>query len=266
MKRLNLLAGALFLVSVALTSVQAQSFEVAAIKPTKLGGGVTGGCHGIDSKFAPNDPRAGVPLGRCVITAGRLSHLMGMAYQMPLERISGFPEWDGPSRFDLEAKAEDPSSATEQQLLSMLQALLTDRFKLTLRHNTMEVPAFALVVGKNPPKLHPSEQEVRSPFPEVRNGSILFKGYSMPDLAEFLSILPSIGRPVHDMTGIQGRFDIALNILESKPETMGDLKVALATWQSAISDIQGQLGLKLDSTKAQIESIVIDHAEKPQLN
>ncbi len=227
------------------------AFEVASIKPMKTPGGVTGGCHGIDSKFAPDDPGANVPLGRCVITAGRLSHLMGIAYQMPLQRISGFPEWDGPSRFDVEAKAEDPSTATAQQLLLMLQGLLTDRFKLVLHHTTMEVPVFAIacpIARKSGPKLRTSEQEAKSYF--LSNGaSLVFKGYSMPDLAEFLSGLPSIGRPVHDMTGLKGRFDFTLNVLESKPESLGDFKMTLENWQSAINDVQEQLGLKFESQK-----------------
>lgn len=248
-------------------SVPPLTFEVASIKPTQSpGGGVTGGCRGIDSKFAPNDPRANVPLGRCVIKAGRLSHLMGIAYQMSSQRISGFPDWDGPSRFDVEAKAEDPTTATEQQLLSMLQNLLSERFKLALSHHTTEVPVFALMVGKNGPKLHASSLDARSPVPEVKGTALVLKGYSLADLADFLSNLPSIGRPVHDMTGISGRFDFAFNLLESTPESIGDLKTAVATWQNAVNDVQGPLGLRLESQKGSVESLVIDHAEKPTSN
>ena len=104
------------------------SFEAASIKPTVSSSGVMGGCRGIDSKIAPTDPRNNVPLGRCVITAERLSHLMSIAFDLPLQRISGFPDWDGPNRFDIQAKAEDASTATEAELYSMLQAFMTERF------------------------------------------------------------------------------------------------------------------------------------------
>jgi uncharacterized protein (TIGR03435 family) len=112
--------------SVASKAAQPQSvplaFEVGTIKPTaSTNSGVTGGCRGIDSHYGANDSRATVPLGRCVITAGRLSHMMGIAFNISLQNIKGFPDWDGPSRFDLEAKAENPSTVTEQQLLLMLQ-------------------------------------------------------------------------------------------------------------------------------------------------
>src|SRR5215475_3475813 len=96
--------------SVAQTA-QKPAFEVASIKPTKLQGmGVQSACHGIDSKFAPKDLAATVPLGRCVITSGRLSHMIGVAYKITMDMLKGGPDWvvDGDDRYDLEAKAEDP--------------------------------------------------------------------------------------------------------------------------------------------------------------
>src|SRR5215831_7498359 len=120
--------------------LQVQQFEVASIKPTKLLTGVRSGCHGIDSKFAPNDPAAGIPLGRCVVSSGRLSHMIGFAYGVTMDMLKGGPEWvaQGDDRFDIEAKVEDPSTATEAQLKQMFQALLAERFKLKFHRETRE--------------------------------------------------------------------------------------------------------------------------------
>src|SRR5262245_19994857 len=110
---------------------QSPEFEAATIKPTRLvNAGVKSACHGIDSKFAPRDLAATVPLGRCVISSGRLSHMIGVAYNVTMDVLQGGPDWmkSGDDRFDLEAKAEDPSAATEADLLVMLQKLLADRF------------------------------------------------------------------------------------------------------------------------------------------
>jgi uncharacterized protein (TIGR03435 family) len=85
-------------------------------------------------------------------------------------------------------------------------------------------------------------------------------------LAEFLSNIPAVGRPVRDMTDLKGRFDIRLNVLESSPESIGDLKVGLENWQSIFADLQSQLGLRLENRQAEIETLVIDSAEKPLLN
>jgi hypothetical protein len=78
----------------AVTVHQASQFEVASVKPTKQQmGGVRQGCHAIDSKIGPNDARALIPLGRCVVTAGRLSHMIGMAYGISMDMLSGGPDW-----------------------------------------------------------------------------------------------------------------------------------------------------------------------------
>jgi uncharacterized protein (TIGR03435 family) len=240
----------------------APTFEVATIKPTVSRSGVTGGCRGIDSKLAATDPRNSVPLGRCVVTAGRLSHLMSMAFGMSLQRISGFPEWDGPNRFDIEAKAENPSVATEQQLIAMFQKFLIDQFKLTLHRDSKEVPIFSLVVAKNGPKnLHESTEAGESMLPA--GSSLVFKGYTMQRLAEFLGNMPSVERPVKDMTNLTGRYDFKLEVLGTTADSIENVKMAMLKWETIFSDVQGQLGLRFELAKGSIETLIIDHAELP---
>lgn len=108
------------------TAGTAAEFEVASVKPAKSPAGVVGGCHGIDSRYGPSET-AQPPLGRCVITDARLGHLINMAYDLrSMSLIKGGPDWVtiGSDRFNIEAKAEAPATATEQQLLHMLQRLL----------------------------------------------------------------------------------------------------------------------------------------------
>jgi uncharacterized protein (TIGR03435 family) len=96
--------------------------------------------------------------------------------------------------------------------------------------------------------------------------NLVLKGHSLPDFAAFLSNLPAVGRPVHDMTDLKGRFDFTLSVLESHPETIVDLKIGLANWQSVFADLQDQLGLKLETQKTVVETLVIDSADKPSPN
>src|SRR5215469_14036786 len=137
MRQLGLIAITLGFFYSTVSHAQSRDFEVASIKPTRLQGeGVKSACHGVDSKFAPKDLAASVPLGRCVIT--------------------------GDDRFDLEAKAEDPQTATEADLQVMLQRLLADRFKLKFHRETQQVDGMELVVAKNGPKVRqagPDEEE-----------------------------------------------------------------------------------------------------------
>src|SRR5215831_5963682 len=126
---------------------QSHNFEVASIRPTKLVNvGVKSACHGIDSKFALRDLAATVPLGRCIISSARLSHVIGVAYGIPQDVIDGGSDWVkiGGNRFDLEGKADDPSTATETDLLMMLQNLLADRFKLKFHWEAREIDGFEL--------------------------------------------------------------------------------------------------------------------------
>lgn len=74
-------------------------------------------------------------------------------------RIKSFqvvvPDWAGQSRWDILAKL--PEGGTQQQVPEMLQALLSDRFKLTIHREKREQPVYELVVGKGQPKLEASE-------------------------------------------------------------------------------------------------------------
>ena len=180
----------------------------------------------MDSKVGASDSEVSLPLGRCVVNAARLSEMISAAYNLSLSRISGIPDWDRSSFFDLEAKAENPSSTTEHDLRLMLQSLLTERFKLALRHSTVEAPVFALHLGKNGSKLRASKEESERMKPE--GGSLVFTGYTMPKLAEFLSGLPSVDRPVQDMTGLSGCIQFTLTILDAKPESTAELKAGLS--------------------------------------
>jgi len=218
------------------------TFEVASLKPSTSGfNGVRGGCRGIDSRPKPEE-LSGTPLGRCRITDGRLSHLIGIAWDLrSLEYLKGGPDWmmTGAERFNVEAKAEDPTKATEQQLLEMLQALLIERFHMKLHHESQELPGFTLVVAKNGPKLTASKSDKMStsfggplkvkPIPGEPI-SLTARKHSMRSLAEMLG---RIGQgPVVDNTGLTGDYDFEL----SWDETAGP---------SLFTALQEQLGLRL---------------------
>src|SRR5215469_16137452 len=144
---------------------QAQSpaspaFEVASIRIARFGpGGVRGGCHGVDSVYTPREQAEAPPLGRCVIADGRLSHMVGIAWNITMPMLKTGPDWiqRGDERFNLEARAEDPRHTTEQQLLTMLQNLLIERFQMKYHLEPVVMPGFGLTVAKGGPKLQPSK-------------------------------------------------------------------------------------------------------------
>src|SRR5689334_2686086 len=113
------------------------AFEVASVKVATSGlNGFRGGCRGVDTKYRGRPDEAGPPLGRCVITDARLSHLIGMAIDVSMQDLNTGPDWiqRGDLRFDVQAKAEDPAKTTQQQLHTMLQNLLVERFQLKFHY------------------------------------------------------------------------------------------------------------------------------------
>jgi uncharacterized protein (TIGR03435 family) len=219
-------------------------------------------------------PAAGRAWERITADPGRLSasgvtlkQLIFEAYDMPYYRIFGGPSWLESEYYDLEAKAESP--VDRGQLRLMLRGLLADRFKLTLHRETKELRAYVLTVAKDGPKLHAAQEAANSS--DQKSPSLVERFHC--DLTEFANLLSlrlntpmtenqdptvpvrSIGvpPPVIDKTGIQGVFDISVEI---KLDGGADTFIA---WQRALQD---QLGLKLESQKGPLEVLVIDHAEK----
>jgi uncharacterized protein (TIGR03435 family) len=226
---------------------------VASVRPSTPGvNGVRGGCRGVDSRYGPNE--AAPPLGRCVITDGRLSHLIGIAWQLnTMSMIKNAPDWviGGTERYNIQAKAEDPK-ATEKQLLGMLQNLLEDRFLLKYHREVHEEQGYALVMAKNGTKLKEStDDEVETLGPSFSKGDptvrIAARKYSM---AMFASVLSTFGPGnVKDETGLPDFYDF--NLIWN--ETEGP---------SVFTAIQ-QVGLRLEPRKIPISYFVIDSAEHP---
>src|SRR6202011_3569884 len=76
------------------------------------------------------------------------------AYRVKDFQVQG-PDSIESARFDIVAKL--PAGSSPDQIPEMLQALLADRFKLTLHRDTKEHAIYALVVGKGGAKLKPAE-------------------------------------------------------------------------------------------------------------
>src|SRR6185437_14275221 len=72
--------------------------------------------------------------------------LIGLAYGVDNDKFLQGPNWLDFDRFDILATA--PANATPAAIKTMLQALLAERFSLTLHVDKKDAPTFALTVGK----------------------------------------------------------------------------------------------------------------------
>lgn len=130
-------------------AAESPTFEVASVKPAPP---PTGMGMRVMMRGGPGsaDP------GQITYSNVSLKSILTTAYGVKGYQING-PKWLDSERFDIVAKI--PKGATKEQFQLMLQNLLAERFKLTLHHETKELPMYALVVGKSGPKLKESVDE-----------------------------------------------------------------------------------------------------------
>ena len=231
------------------------SFEVASIKPAgdpnRVVNGVAGGAFG------------GFPGGgRFSAVNVNLALVMRLAYRVRDFQVSGGPGWiysaSPEDHFDIEAKAE--ANTDVEHMRPMIRALLEDRFHLKIHQETKEMPIYALVVGKQGSKLHASSPEERAdgrPIFEDGQKCGKYVATKLP-ISALVEILTTPTRSiVVDKTGLQGQYDVTL---EWSPSPLEDTECP-----SVFTSVQ-QLGLRLEAQKGPVETIVVDHVEKPSPN
>ncbi len=213
-------------------------FEVASIKPAP--------------PQAPGrvSTRMSANRGRLNYTNVSLRDVIGQAYHLQHGQISG-PSWLDTERFDIAGKI--PAGAGMDQIPQMLQSLLADRFKLKSHSETKEQPVYALVAGKNGPRLQKAESSSGLGGGSGRGRAHVSGKFSMPRFADYLS--DRLGRPVLDQTKLDGAYAITLDWVPDSSEES-------AAGPSIFTALQQQLGLKLVATKGATTVLVIDHVEK----
>jgi uncharacterized protein (TIGR03435 family) len=132
------------------------------------------------------------------------------------------------------------------------------------------MPVYALVVAKGGPKLQETaDKPQRKHGMRTGKGEITMNGYGLDRLTDALSQL--LGRVVLDRTGLTGRYDLTLKWLPGEDRgpmvggPLGDAAPPEAR-PSIFTALQEQLGLRLESQKGPVETLVIDHVEKPSAN
>lgn len=199
--------------------------------------------------------------------------LIVVAYRLRNDEVIGGPSWIGTDSFDMNAKAERPS--TFEQMHLMLQNLLLDRFQLRFHQQAKEAPVYALVVDKAGfgMKRH-DPQNAGEPF--IDQAIIHFpqtdrhaKSASMSYLAWRLSI--ALDRPVVDHTNLPGSYDFDLSFTRELPPGMSPNALVNGeridtSGPTIFEALRKQLGLSLESQKALGDAFVTDHADQPSEN
>jgi len=219
-----------------------------------------------------------------IATGVTAKYLIELAYEVRDFQISGGPGWADSEKYAISAKMDDDTvealkKLSREQAIGrrqlMLQSLLAERFNLKLTHSSRELPIYALLVSKNGPKLPPSREAAgRQGYSSNKRGELIATGASMSSLADRLS--RELGRKVVDKTGLQERYDFTLHwtperltpvIASAADNNQGPAAPALdSSGPSIFTALQEQLGLRLESQKGSVETLIIKSIEKPSDN
>ena len=250
------------LLAAGILAAQEPRFEVASLKRNTTGSSSTS----MDNR----------PDG-LVMENGTLRNLIFNAYRPQSTELVGAPGWLA-DRYDLIAKTTGPS--TSEQRAAMLRALLAEELQLRAHYEMREQPVFDLVfarrdrslgagiirtdrdcaaaatardAGKPEPALAPASNGAPPCGIRSNRGEFLAGGITMEGLARNLAT--RAGRVIFDRTGLAGYYQITLRFA---PDVTAD-----ADMPTLFTALQEQLGLKLEPSRAPLQTLVIDHVERP---
>src|SRR5215831_13570719 len=170
--------------------------------------------------------------------------LIKTAWNVDADTVFGGPNWLELDRFDIYAKA--PLDTPPETIRLMLQALLRGRFGLVIHEDMRPLPAFALTVGENKPKMTESNGST-VPGCEYQPAISGFqvnacRNITMDAFAQRLrQIAPDyLAAPVVDETGLEGTWDFDL-----KWNNRSRIPQPDAIRTTIFNAVDQQLGLKL---------------------
>jgi uncharacterized protein (TIGR03435 family) len=225
----------------------------------------------------PSDPNRPGKLftieGRRVVTINTsVSDLITFAYGLHPKQLVGGPDWLS-KKYDLDGVPDVEGRPSLPQTRILVQDALAKRFGLKFHHDQRELAVYALTVDKGGPRLTITADDPNAPrnFLFERLGLLHVTNSTMKDFCDGLQGAV-MDKPVVDQTGLKDRYDFDLNWTpdESQFAPMGGYRPPAQEDPNAppslYTAIHDQLGLKLNSTRAMIEVLVIDGVEKPEAN
>jgi uncharacterized protein (TIGR03435 family) len=234
------------------------SFEVATIKPSKPG----------------RPGKLYTVRGTHFMTVNTtLMDLITVAYDVQQKQVVGGPDWMSSEKFDIDGEPNVPGTPDLNQLKTMVQKLLADRFALKFHRETKSMSAYVLTVAKDGPKLKKSQGDPNG-LPSLffrQLGVLTVMNATMTDFARLMQTAV-FDRPVVDQTGLEGKWDFTLKWTPDESQFSGmGMKVpppsdAADAPPPLFTAIQEQIGLKLEAGKAPVPVLVLEHVEQPSAN
>ena len=201
-----------------------------------------------------------------------VSNLVKFAYGLQQRQLAGVPDWVTSENYDISAEPDGEGEPSIKQWRSMVKKLMADRFQLKCHYEKRELTVYALTVAKTGAKMTRSQGDpgMVAGLGFGPPGSFGATNATMADFSEAMG-QAVLDRPVVDQTGLTGRFDFRLTWTADETQfgAVGGYKPAAENADAPpdlFTAMQQELGLKLESTKAAVDVLVIDHIEKPSAN
>ena len=214
--------------------------------------------------------------GAEVITTNVTLHdLINLAYWLHPKQLSGEPAWTESDKFDMTGKPDAPGQPNVDQMKMMIQKLLADRFQLKFHFEKKDLSAYAVRITKTGSKIIKSQDDPKGLpgfyFGRAASGTTLtFRNSPMSQVTAILQNF--LDKPVVDQSGLAERYDftVSFTLDAAQAVRLGGAPTSAPDNPDAAPDVfaafQQQLGLKLESTKAPVDVMVVDKLEKPSEN
>ncbi|MEO5926623.1 MAG: TIGR03435 family protein [Bryobacteraceae bacterium] len=200
----------------------------------------------------------GVDIFGSTVAAKAMSarELITFAYDLREYQVQGGEPWVAQVRWDIQASA-GAFELTRPQARLMLQALLSDRFGLRVHRSSQEFPVYAMTIARGGVKLKPPSplETERSSF---NAGGAVWQNAPLDVLGNPFPL--HLDRPLVNRTGLTGRYDFAMKFKISLQEAQG------VDGESIFTAIEEQLGLRVEPTRAELETLVVDQMTRPSDN
>jgi uncharacterized protein (TIGR03435 family) len=201
-----------------------------------------------------------------------LKMMIAAAYNLNPRMISGGPAWMESDHYDIVAVTPGEVRPDRAEQMTMLRALLADRFQLTFHREPKEFSIYELEQAKSGSKLKPSALPADAPpavITTVYSDKLVMPARNV-SMDDFTAVLQRavLDRPVVDKTGLTGRYDFDLEWAPDETQFGGDVGKASdeANATPFFKAVQEQLGLHLKATRGTVQALVVDKAEKPSEN
>jgi|SRR5215471_1790512 len=208
--------------------------------------------------------------GRFTVTNLSLRSIIRYAFRLREYQVVQVPSW-ADTRYSINATFAN-AAADNEQVRTMMQSLLADRFALRSHRESRTLRKYALTKaradGAFGPKLARSDVDCGK-RPVAPQTCAMFetawsiRGFTrtIPQLVQLLDEI--VGSPVQDRTGLTGTFNFDLQWGKPGDVPIDPSQQTVESLASLFTALQEQLGLKLESERGPVDVLVVDHVEKP---